>query len=389
MSRNRRPTICFVAHYAYGAMAGGHRGHIGGVERQTSLMARWFAGRGYTVSMLTCDEGQKDETVIDGVRILTMYRAGSGIRGLRFIWPKWTALNAAMNRADADLYYQNCAECVTGQTASWCLRHDRKFVFSVANDPDCDKRLPDLHTRHERVLYRYGLRAAHQIIVQTRRQQEMMRDSFGRDSAVLPMPCPGPSEDEYAKSGHCDHRSRRVLWIGRICEQKRPDRLLDLADACPDISFDFVGPAMDSEYSRRICTRAEATRNVVWHGPASRERVSEFFRNARVLCCTSDYEGFPNTFLEAWSHGLPIVSTFDPDNTILERGVGRVAKNLAELSAGLRSLLDQPDSWQHASHVAREYYVQNHSMDIAMQRFEQIFRNVAGVVSHGDSGCHA
>jgi len=46
-------SICFVPHYAYGAMAGGNSGHIGGVERQTSLMARWFAARSHRVSMLT------------------------------------------------------------------------------------------------------------------------------------------------------------------------------------------------------------------------------------------------------------------------------------------------------------------------------------------------
>ncbi|MBL7145005.1 MAG: hypothetical protein ISS76_12290 [Phycisphaerae bacterium] len=69
-----KPRICFVAHFVYGALAGGDGGHIGGVERQTSLMARWFAGRGHEVSMLTCDEGQEDGVEIDGVRVFKMLR---------------------------------------------------------------------------------------------------------------------------------------------------------------------------------------------------------------------------------------------------------------------------------------------------------------------------
>ena len=130
---NSIPSICFVAHFAYGAMAGGSSGHIGGVERQTTLMARWFAARGYRVSMLTWDEGQEDGVEIDGVKVFKMCRQDAGLPGLRFFWPRWTSLNAAMRRADADVYYQNCGEYVTGQVAMWCRRHGRKLVYSVAN----------------------------------------------------------------------------------------------------------------------------------------------------------------------------------------------------------------------------------------------------------------
>lgn len=384
VARTEKPRICFVAHFAYGAMAGGDHGHIGGVERQTSLMSRWFAGRGYPVSILTCDEGQEDGVQIDGVRILKMCRSEAGIKGLRFFWPKWTSLVAAMRRADADIYYQNCGEYVTGQVALWCRGNGRGFVYSVASDPDCDARLSEMHKLRERVLYRYGLKHADRVIVQTRRQQEMLQRGFRRDSAVIPMPCPGPSEEEYDNHEHEHNGSQRVLWIGRICEVKRPDRLLDLAAACPGVHFDLVGPSADTAYCRSVCERAKTLRNVAMHGAVPRDRVPGFYREAAALCCTSDFEGFPNTFLEAWSYGLPIVSTFDPDNIILEKRLGRVAKDVAELALGIHSLLDSPDRWRDASRAAREYYVQNHAMDKAMQRFERVFREVAG--SAGNKG---
>jgi glycosyltransferase involved in cell wall biosynthesis len=374
--RSKPPSLCFVAHLAYGAFAGGTRGFIGGVERQAALMAQSFARRGYSISVLTWDEGQEDGAEIDGVRILKMCRAEAGIKGLRFFWPKWTSLVAALKRANADIYYQNCGEYVTGQVALWCRRHGRRFIYSVASDPDCDARLPEMHKRRERVLYRYGLKHADRIIVQTRRQQQMLQAGFQRGSVVIPMPCPGPSEEEYARHEYERDGSQRVLWIGRICEVKRPDRLLDLATACPEVGFDLVGPSADTAYCRSVWERAKTLRNVVLHGPAAREYVSEFYRKARILCCTSDYEGFPNTFLEAWSHGLPIVSTFDPDDLIVEHQIGTVASDPQGLARGIRMLLSDTARWRQASQAARRYYLRNHTVEAVMPKFEAVFHEV-------------
>ena len=144
--------LCLVAHSAFPTLAGDANGHIGGVERQTVLLARWLAARRYDVSILTWDEGQPKDVDIDGVRVIKMCRRSAGIAGLRFLFPRWTSLNSAMRRADADLYYQNCAEYVTGQVALWCRHNRRKFVYSVANDPDVDPHLPDMHTMRERLL---------------------------------------------------------------------------------------------------------------------------------------------------------------------------------------------------------------------------------------------
>jgi glycosyltransferase involved in cell wall biosynthesis len=378
-----RPSICFVSHFAYGAMAGGDRGHIGGVERQTSMMSRWLAERGYRVSMITWDEGQQDGIEIDGVRVFRMCRKDAGIKGLRFFWPKWTSLIAALKRADADVYYQNCGEYVTGQVAHWCRRHGRKFIYSVASDPDCDAGLPKMHKLRERILYRYGFKAADKIVVQTHRQKEMLLANFKCDSIVLPMPCPGPSESEYIDHELQQNGSPHVLWIGRITEMKRPDRLLDLAKACPDLNFDLVGPASNSEYARDVRQKAGTIKNIHLYGPVERERVPDFYKKASIMCCTSDFEGFPNTFLEAWSYGLPIVSTFDPDNLIAEKGLGKTVKDVTGLAGGIRELLELPEQWRKSSKSAREYYLENHILDKAMERFERLFVEVTQAPKNG------
>ena len=95
-----------------------------------------------------------------------------------------------------------------------------------------------------------------------------------------------------------------------------------MAEACPEIGFDLVGPFYPDDYAQAVLRRAQGVANVTVHGAASRDRVTVFYHNAACLCNTSDYEGFPNTFLEAWSWGLPVVSMFDPDSLLAGKNLG-------------------------------------------------------------------
>ncbi len=377
---SRPLAVCIVSHNGYGAISG-RGGFIGGVERQTSLLAKWLAAGGHKVSFLTWDEGGPAEEMIDGVRVIKVCRKDAGLPGLRFFHPKWTSLNAALRKADAEVYYHNCGECVTGQIALWCRRHGRAFVFSAASNADCDPQLPELKSRRERVLYRCGLRRADRVITQTLTQQRDLKQHFGVSSEVVPMPCPGPDAAHYAPPRR---EARRVLWIGRICRVKRPDRLVELAAACPDIQFDMAGPVYEDDFSRDAARAAGALRNVTLHGAVPREKVGELYRQASLLCNTSDYEGFPNTFLEAWSHGLPVVSSFDPDGVIERHQLGLVAPDSTALAAGIRTLLDSPDDYERRSRQARRYYEENHTMESVLPRVETILAAAAL-----QSGCPA
>jgi glycosyltransferase involved in cell wall biosynthesis len=333
-------------------------------------MARWLAARGHDVSLICWSDGRIDEGFVNGVSVLNMCRRDEGVPGLRFLYPRWTSLIAAMRRADADVYYQNCGEYVTGQVALWSRLNGRRFVYSVASDPDCMPDLPLMRTCRERVLYRYGLRNADRIIVQTVRQKRMLAEGFGLESKLIPMPCPGPGPEEYLPPAG---GSSRVLWLGRIERVKRPDRFLDVVASCPDLKFDLVGPAGHDSYSQAILERARGYPNLHVHGPIPHGEVPGFLRKSACLCSTSDVEGFPNTFLEAWSQGIPVVSTVDPDGIILERGLGRVAADAANLALALRTLLGSSAEWRAASENARAYYLKNHHFDSVMPVFENLF----------------
>lgn len=366
--------ICFVAHYAYRALTGQGSGHIGGVERQISMMAKWLASRGHDVSVVVWSEGQDNTLVVDGVRILGVCRKDAGVPGLRFFIPRWTSLRRALASADADIYYHNCAEYITGQVAMWARGHSRKFVYSVASDPECDPHLGILKSYRERLLYRYGLTRADAVVAQTTHQRKMLEQGFDVESTVLSMPCDVPdiAESEAAKTAR-----KRVLWIGRIDPVKRAEVMLAAAQSCPEIKFDFVGPdGTDPDYVRRI--RADAARlpNVSMRGAVNFTDVWHYYRNAAVLCCTSRFEGFPNTFIEAWSQGVPVVSTVDPDDVIRHKSLGAVIGEPEECGSVLSEFLADRNTLDECSVNAHRYFLDNFEKDRAMRRFEAFFDNI-------------
>lgn len=365
------PSICIVSHRAYGAITGGASGHAGGVEHQTALTARWLASRGFDAQLVVWDEGSSGEERIDGVRVIKVCRESAGLRGVRFFHPRWTTLNAALAAADADLYYHNCGEYVTGQVAMWCRRHGRHFVFSVASDPECDPSLPVMDHR-ERLLYRYGLRRADRIITQTRRQQQMLRQGFGLESTVLPMPCSGIPA---ARPDRRRDDPPRVVWIGRFSGEKRLAIAGEIAAALPQIRFEVIGPSRHDIDREAALAPMLALPNIEWRGRVARSDMDSVYRGATALLCTSAYEGFPNTFLEAWGQGVPVVSTVDPDGLLAEYQLGATAPDAPGLTAHLRRLVESDATWRGYSDRGRDYSVANHSVERAMPRFEVLFRD--------------
>ncbi|MEE9293580.1 MAG: glycosyltransferase family 4 protein [Phycisphaerae bacterium] len=371
-----KPSICFVVPGAYNVLSGcdGMR-RVGGAEVQMVSMARALVDLGFSVSFITWDHGQPDGKRVEEIAIYKCFDPGDGFPLVRFFHPRWTRLNRAMARANAEVYLQGCADSLTGQVAMWCRKHRRRFAFLVMSDTDCRPELPYLTSRRERWLFRYGIRNADVAVIQTERQRALL----GQWQSVRSIQVPPSAlrRDDDMRLARFPEGEVRVLWLGRFSYEKRIEWLLELARVCPNVQFDLVGGAnVNDAYAQRIVQEAQQIANVHLHGRIPHSEVDKFYGRAHALALTSQFEGFPSVFLEAWSWGLPTVSTVDVDGVIVEAGLGAVADDVSGLAAALGELFSDPAKWEGCSRRAREHYLKHHTRAATGTAMERMLREL-------------
>jgi glycosyltransferase involved in cell wall biosynthesis len=362
--------ICFVALGNLPVLAPEFEQHpIGGAELQQTLLAKALARRGFQVSMVVGDYGQADGAAWSGV---TTYKASGfneGVPVLRFVYPRWTKLVGALRRAGADIYYTSCGQGQVGQIALWTRRNGRRLIFRVASDADCEPARLLIPLWRDRKLYEYGLRRADVILAQSVKQQQLLRTNYGVDSSVA-----SPLVDIPDSTLPFGERDISILWVSNIQKLKRPEIFLELAQRLPDLPASMVGGAQTKAQDLFERTRIAASRvsNVTFHGLLPYRATQRLFDRARVFVNTSTIEGFPNTFLQAWVRGIPVVSFFDPDGLIRREGLGHAVASVEEMAAAVHRLAVDPQAWGEASARCRAYMARRYGEDQTVTPYLEI-----------------
>ncbi len=370
--------VCFVAHNAYGALRGVRLEHVGGIERQQALFAKWLAEQGHDVSMIVWGQQDDEPAKVSGVNVQYLCKVSDGIPVLRFVHPRWTSLIDAMKCVDADVYYYNLGDMGLGQVVLWSKFAKKTVVYSVSSEPVCRRDLRGVLSLRERIIYKYGLRNVDKIIVQTTTQAELLKSEYGLESELLPMPCSDLSRGEFSATDPDEAAQHRVVWVGRLSKEKRPDWLIAVARACPAIQFDVIGQAnRGTDYADRFLESADELDNVHVRGVVQHQDLFEFYRKASLLICTSAYEGLPNVFLEAWSMGLPTVTSFDPGGIVAANDIGFVGTSPDDLADKLRTLLADTSVWSRCSANAGDYFRKHHELGRAMPQFARALGEAA------------
>jgi glycosyltransferase involved in cell wall biosynthesis len=366
----RKPSICFVAPTTWPVLAQSSSIRVvGGAEVQQSMIAPALARRGYRVSLISYDYGQPDRSEIDGVTIYNMHKPDEGIPVIRYVHPRLTSLWRALTLADSDVYYQRTAAAYTGFVSTFCRRNGRKSIYAGASDVDFIPGKQDIRFARDRWIFEHGLKNVDKVITQNPQQHQELRDNYGREGTLIPSCYAPPAEAKNDRAGY-------VLWVASLRPSKRAELALEIARRLPNYRFVVVGgPDSDrrsQEYFQSLRDSAANLPNVEMKGFVPFKEAERYFDGARLFLNTSEYEGFPNTFLQAWSRGVPSVGFIETgsrahDGEPVYDSVG----DASEATWKVERLMRDDALWEQASRRVLDHFHDTHSVDAIISRYER------------------
>src|SRR5262249_54403819 len=139
----------------------------------------------------------------------------------------------ALVSANARVVVVRAGTPVVGFTAMYCLLWRRRLVFSSANNFDFLDRAGS--SRFQTWVYRFGVRRADAVVVQSREQIELARRAFPGIRELVHIPSFAD-----APSGPTHPEQEGFMWVGRLVDYKRPLLFADLAAALPEARFVLI-----------------------------------------------------------------------------------------------------------------------------------------------------
>lgn len=393
--------IAFLSLNAYDMLTGGHEGNVGGSQLQQVLIAEELADRGHGVYFVENDTAFKEETTVNGVRVVLKDEHPDGSLPVRLPARIATTLRT-LREIDPDAVYVRVPNFDIFPLAAYCSVTDTRFVYNFAHDSEVtdDPVVFDSPLADNAVywgLMQRALDTADVLVAQNDFQYTRAQERFSADVSLVWNGYPDPrsgrdaDRDNGADSNvrlipnapdiQSDGGRPMVLWVATLREWKQPEVVLQLASEISDAEFVIVGgrASESPDLYDDIEQNADEADNVRFEGFVPYEHVDEYFAAADVFVNTSTDEGFPNTFLQSWANRTPVVSlNVDPNEILCSNDVGYYADgSVGSMVEKLRTLVQDADHRRQYRSNAYEYFLENHSIEQVTDQYEAAFRGAS------------
>lgn len=349
----KQPTIFLFCFGIDDVLSGSSK--VAGIQVQMSFWAKTFVKNGWKVFSFS----DKQERVIDGIHFIQNKTSWLGKHGMSIVEEPLKAIHF-LRKTKPDVVFVRGGRRDLYAIKKACNICNSKLVFLGASDRDFEPGKELILGSNINVkLYRKGLQENNYFITQNKFQAENLFKHYGKESIIIP--------NIWAKSdfNNNDKKKYAAIWIANLRRLKRAEWFVELAKKMPQYRFAIVGGVNEQDYYELIKTESGYLGNLDFLGAQPLEKVNKLLSESQILTCTSEFEGFPNTFLQAWAQNIPIVSTVNPSNVITDYGLGKIIHTEEELYPSISKLLSSIELYQGIQDNIKKYFFENHDADKA------------------------
>jgi glycosyltransferase involved in cell wall biosynthesis len=359
---------------------------VGGVERQSHLLARGLAKRGHTVRVIAAKlDGMSAEETLDGVAIVRVPPGTGGrVRKMATYLAGMSRAALAMGRSANVIQVQ---QALYPAAAMALVATTLRRPLVVRNSGS--GRFGAVSVMSALPLGKASLRliGAKATVVSLGKEmtQELREIPMKRIREIpngVEIPPPISLEERAAARARFGAKEDApvAVYVGRLDEEKGVELLFDAwAKAAPKAARLFIvgtGPS-DAALRVRAQTMGEPGARITFFAPTSELRP--YFAAANVFVLPSHSEGISNALLEAMAHGTASLATDVGGNrTVVSSGeVGVLAARETQVFGHeLARLLERREDTRALGERAREHVRARFSVDAMLDAYESLYADL-------------
>lgn len=156
--------------------------------------------------------------------------------------------------------------------------------------------------------YDYLFSIADRSVFLSKNLQAIVEEHTGKNEKyrVIYNPCPSITDTKDAQ------KKKQILFSGTLCPAKGYADMIrafaQIAKRHLDWQIVFAGNG-EIEQGKRIAEELGIEGQTIWLGWVNGADKDKAFRETTIFCLPSYAEGFPMAVLDAWSYGLPVITT--------------------------------------------------------------------------------
>ena len=362
-----KPTICIISPRSYPLLKDHEVLSQGGAEAQLKMLGFELARRGFDIHYIVDDYGQHNHDQVGDMYIhkcALKYMGGSNL----YIIPAWAKLFFILLKINADIHLIKIPRDLLLPLGIYKLLMKKKLIFIGQMDRDVNPGLLKKENFFSYIFYRLGLMFVDHIVAQNERQKKGFLVFSNKQATIIKSFQTLPDKKKLTKKNY-------ILWVGSNFFKKQPEKFLKLAWSLPQYQFKMIMSTTPQNMDDRpIREEAKLISNLEYLGFVPFGKISKYFQNASLFISTSLQEGFPNTFLQSWQYGTPVISlNIDPDGVIKNYQLGRKSKTITKLRENVIELMENKELRKALAANSKEYVRNHHSQDVILPQYLKLF----------------